>query len=66
MAKEFRRGNRISFDHCVIAMGSGHIARQVWEVSYRTFGFGAIIRRDLRTLSLPRDSPRDNQYAFTI
>ena len=26
------------------------------EVSYCTFGFGAIIRRDLRTLSLRRDS----------
>ena len=36
------------------------------EVIYCTFGFGAIIRRDLRTLSLLRDSPRDNQYACAI
>ena len=27
------------------------------EVSYCTFGFGSIIWHDLRTLSLPRDSP---------
>ena len=33
------------------------------EMSYCTFGFGATIRRDLGTLSLPRDSPRDNQHA---
>ena len=30
------------------------------EVSYCTFGFGVIIRHDLRTLSLPRYLPRDN------
>ena len=36
------------------------------EVSYCTFGFGAIIWRDLRTLLLPRNSPRDNLYACMI
>ena len=36
------------------------------EVSYCTFGFGAIMLRDLRTLSLPRDSPCNNQYACVI
>ena len=48
--KEFKRGNRVSS----------------MEVSCCTFGFGAIIRRDLCTLSLPRDSPCDNQYACAI
>ena len=33
------------------------------EVSYCTFGFGVIIRRNLPTLSLPRDSPGNNLYA---
>ena len=36
------------------------------EVSNCTFGFGAIIQRDLCTLFLLRDSPRDNLYACMI
>ena len=32
------------------------------EVSYCTFGFVAVIRHDLLTLLLPRDSSRDNIY----
>ena len=36
------------------------------EASYCTFGSGAIIWRDVRTLSLPRDSPGDSQYACVI
>ena len=36
------------------------------EVSYCTFGFGAIIRRDLLTLSFLPDSPRNNLYACVI
>ena len=45
------------FDPPVNAM----VRRPYWssrvEVSYCTFGFGAIIQRNLRTLSLPHDSP---------
>ena len=36
------------------------------EMSYRTFGFGAIIWRDLRTSSLLRGSSRDDLYACVI
>ena len=36
------------------------------EVNYCTFGFGAIIRCDLRTFSLLRDSPCNNQHACVI
>ena len=36
------------------------------ELLYLYFGYDTIIRRDLRTLSLPRDSPRDNHYACVI
>ena len=46
------------FDSCVNAMGWRPYCPSRMEVSYCTFGFGAIIRRDLCTLSLPRDSPR--------
>ena len=46
--------------------GSGHIDRHFMEASYCTFGFGSIIRRDLRTLLLPRDSPKDNLYECLI
>ena len=54
------------FDPCVNAIGRRPYCPSRMEVSYCTFGFGAIIRRDLRTLSLPRDSPRDNQFACVI
>ena len=36
------------------------------ELSYCTFRFGAIIQRNLQTLSLPRDSPQNNLYACVI
>ena len=36
------------------------------EVSNCTFGFCAIIQRDLRILLLLNDSPRDNRYACMI
>ena len=53
------------FDPCVNAMGwGGHIGHHLW--SYCTFRFGAIIRRDLYTLSLPRDSPCDYLYACVL
>ena len=54
------------FDPCVNAMAWRPYCPSCMEVSYCTFGFDAFIRRDLRTLSLPRDSPRDNQYACVI
>ena len=50
------------FDPCVNAMGRWPYCSSRMEVSYCTFGFDAISWRYLRTLSLPRDSPRDNQY----
>ena len=54
------------FDSCVNAMGRWSYCPSCMEVSYCTFRFGAIIRPDLRTLSLPCDSPRDNLYACMI
>ena len=36
------------------------------EMSYCTSEFGVVIQRDLRTLSLLCDSPRDNLYACMI
>ena len=47
-------------------MGRRPYCPSCMEVSYCTFAFGAIIRRDLRTLSLPCDSLRDNQYVCMI
>ena len=65
-ARNLKVGIGFLFYSCVNAMGwrSYYLSRM--EVSYCTFGFGAIIRCDLPTLSLPRDSPRDNQYACEI
>ena len=54
------------FEPCVNAMGSSHIGLSCMEVSYCTFGFGTIIRCDLRTLSLSCDSPHDNLHACMI
>ena len=45
------------FDPCVNAMRRQPCWPSRMEVSYCTFGFGANILRDLRTLSLPHDSP---------
>ena len=39
------------FDPCINALGQWPYCPSRMEVSYCTFGFGAIIRRDLRTLS---------------
>ena len=47
--KEFKRGNPVS---CVNAMGRRPYYKSRMEVSHCTFGFGAIIRRDLHTLLL--------------
>ena len=48
------------FDPCVNAMGQRPYWPSRMEVSYCTFRFGANILRNLRTLSSPRDSTRDN------
>ena len=64
--RNLKGGIRSLFDPCVNAMGRRPYCPSRMEVSYCTFGFGAIIRRDLRTLSLPRDSPRDNIFACVI
>ena len=58
------RKSGLFFDPFVNAMGRRPYCPSRMEVSYCTFGFGAIIRRDL--LTLPRDSPRDNLYACVI
>ena len=47
-------------------MGRQPYCLSCMEVSYCTFGFSVIIWRGLRTLSLPCDSSRDNQYACAI
>ena len=60
---EFKRGNRVSFDPCVNTMGWRPYCPSRMEASYCTFGFGAIIQCDLRTLSLLCDSLHDNQFA---
>ena len=44
----------------VLMLCGGGLLTITMEVSHCTFGFGAIIRHDLRTLSLLRDSPCDN------
>ena len=54
------------FYSCVIAMRRRPYWLSRMEVSYCTFGFGANIRCDLRTLSLPRDSLCNNPYACVI
>ena len=58
-SRNFKGGSESLFDPCVNAMGWRPYCPSRMEVSYCTFGFGAIIRRDLRTLSLPHDSSRD-------
>ena len=54
------------FDPCVNTMGQRPYWLSCMEVCYCTFGFGVIIRHDLRTLSLPCDSPRDKHCAYVI
>ena len=63
--RNLKGGIRSLFDPFVNAMGPGPWPSRM-EVSYCTFGFGAIIQGDLRTLSLPCDSPRSNLYACVI
>ena len=54
------------FNLCVIAMGRQPYWPSCMEVSCCIFGFGAIIRRDLRPLSFPCDSLRNNLYPYVI
>ena len=54
--KDSKRGIWSLFDPCVNTVGRRPYCLSRMEESYCTFGFSAIIRRDLRTLSLPRDS----------
>ena len=66
LIKEPKRGIGSLFDPCVNAMGWWPYWQSRMEVSYCTFGFGMIIQRDWRTLSLLHDSPHDNLYARVI
>ena len=54
------------FDPCVNAVGRRPYCPSRMEVSYCTIRFGAIIRRDLRTLSVLHDSPCNIQHACVI
>ena len=63
--KEFKRGS-LFFDSCVNATERWPYWLSRMEASYCTFGLGTIIRHDLHTLSLPRNSPCDNLYACVI
>ena len=64
--KEFKRGIGSLFDPCVNAMERQPYWPSHTEVSYCTFRFCSIIRRNLCTLSLLRDSLRDKLYACVI
>ena len=55
--KNFKEGIGSFFDHRVNALGRWPYWPSRMEVSYCTFELGAFIRRNLRILSLPRDSP---------
>ena len=63
------RGNQVSFHPRVNAMQqlSATISAVMYggELLY-IFGFGAITRRDLHTLSVQCDSPRDNHYVRVV
>ena len=54
------------FDPYVNVMERRPYCSSRMEVNYCIFGFGAIIRHDVRTLSLPRDSSLNDQYACVI
>ena len=62
--RNLKRGVWSLFYPCANDMGRWLYSRM--EVSYCTFEFGAIIWRDLGTLSLLGDSPHDNLYACVI
>ena len=64
--RKFKGVIRSLFDSCVNAMGQRPYWLSRMEASYYTFRFGTNIQRDLRTLSLPCDSVRDNHYACVI
>ena len=64
--RNLKGGMGTLFDPHVNAMGRWPYWMSRMEVSYCTFGFGAIILHDLRTLLLPRDSPHDNLYECVI
>ena len=64
--RNFKGGIGSLFDPCVNAMGQWPYWPSRMEVSYCTFGFNSIIQGNLRTLSLPCDSPRDNLHACII
>ena len=65
-ARNLKGGIGSRFDPRVNALGQRPYWPSRMEVSYCTFGFGAIIRCDLHTLSLPRDSPFDNPFVWVI
>ena len=65
-ARNLKWGIGSLFDPCVNTMGRRPYCPSCMEVSCCTFGFSTIIRRDLRTLSLPHDSQCDNLYACVI
>ena len=62
--RNFKEGMGSPFGPYVNAMRRRLYSPSRMEVRYFSFGFGAIIRRDLRTLAVPCDSQRDNHYAF--
>ena len=66
MLRDFKERIVSLFDPCANAMGWGPYWPSSMEVSYCTFGFGTIIRPDLRTLLLPHDSRSDNLHACAI
>ena len=57
---------RCPFDSGVNAMDWQPYWPSRVEASYTTFRYGAIIRHNLCTLSLPHDSPHDNHFACGI
>ena len=63
---ELKVGIGSHFDPCVNAMGQQPYWPSRKEASYCTFEFGAIIRRDLRTLLLRRDLSHDKLCACVI
>ena len=60
------KGESVSFSPCVNDMERRPYWVSLMEVSYCTFGFGAVIRRDLGTLSLTCNLSHNNHYARVI
>ena len=54
------------FDPCVNAMAQQPYWPSHIKVSYYTFGFGSVIRGDLRTLSLPHVLPHNKVHVCVI